>query len=193
VKPRKPVTVWRYTLPPLKHEGWGFFILDSKGYFSAITDYGNYAHLWTYHGRDDFREFVIDVGGDYVYRKLRVQPEQYNGERTAKAIRTVIEECALLGSDEEDLFLEYKDEICDSEFGFGLWYRETTIGDACDLVRRDPDCSLVGFIEKLLPRLQKVIKKHMAGEPVDEREALVEEAVLEVVCGKEEEDRADVL
>lgn len=66
-------TVWQYDFPSVNGEAWGTFILRSDGYFSAVTDFGNYAHRWYHHGRDDFREFVLGVGPDYVVSKLTSQ------------------------------------------------------------------------------------------------------------------------
>lgn len=52
-------TIWVYDLPSVAGEGWGTFILRSDGYFSCVTDYGNYAFRWLRHGEDDFRAFWL--------------------------------------------------------------------------------------------------------------------------------------
>lgn len=80
-------TVWQYDFSAALDAGWGTFILRSDGYFSAVTDYGNYVYRWPYHGYEDFRSFWIVnrwAYPDYVISKL-TNPGHYQSTNTRKA------------------------------------------------------------------------------------------------------------
>lgn len=66
------VKLRRYKIPSVKGEGWAVVVIGSDGYFSAVSDCGNYAHLWSHHGCADFRQFLIRAVEDWEYfaRKL---------------------------------------------------------------------------------------------------------------------------
>lgn len=59
------LTVWQYDLPSEEGSGWGTFLLRSDGYFSCVTDYGNYAFRWLHHGEADFRLFWLKNRWDW--------------------------------------------------------------------------------------------------------------------------------
>lgn len=82
VLPRRSVTlserrtherrVWQYSFPSIDGlEGWAYIILREDGFFAAVSDYGNYAHLWTHHGHKDFREFFLRADWHYIAKKLK--------------------------------------------------------------------------------------------------------------------------
>ena len=64
------VVVWMYIL----HNEFGGFlgrvILTGDGYFFAVTDWGNFNFCWGSTGRDDFREFILNIGVDYFGDKM---------------------------------------------------------------------------------------------------------------------------
>lgn len=62
--------LWQYDFPSIKGEGWAKIVLREDGFFAAVSDYGNYAFLWTHHGCDDFRKFFLRVNWDYLCGKL---------------------------------------------------------------------------------------------------------------------------
>jgi len=77
------VLVWRYALHPLPKGGWAKILLDSTGIFAAVSDWGNYAFVWSAwkHGQEDFRTFVAELekDPDYAAGKLmfqRVSPKE---------------------------------------------------------------------------------------------------------------------
>jgi hypothetical protein len=80
--------IWDYYIPNNgKHEGWGKFIRDSTGYFSCVTDYGNYAFWWTAHGDGDFRDFLASVDGGYLMGKLSNGQRKFDLEETIKNMK----------------------------------------------------------------------------------------------------------
>ena len=85
------VKLWRYALPSIRGSGWAIFVLGSDGYFSAISDFGNYAYFWRAPGTEDFREFFLRVEweSDYFIQKLSPGPE-YDGEETMKEIERAL-------------------------------------------------------------------------------------------------------
>jgi hypothetical protein len=76
-----PVVVWRYTVPAEpwrrlardpehRYSGLGYFLIDSSGMFTCVTDYGNYAYKWSDWGPRDFRSFLCGLSSDYLCGKL---------------------------------------------------------------------------------------------------------------------------
>ena len=107
--------LYRYDTPSTDGlEGWGIFVIASDGYFSCVTDFGNYAHLWPPNGWGprDFREFLCGLDSGYVAGKCGVK-KVYDGEATAKSIENYIQnELAdkLRGQDELNLSAQ-QDEL----------------------------------------------------------------------------------
>ncbi|EGO63584.1 hypothetical protein [Acetonema longum] len=160
------ITMWRYHIPPEDGlSGWGTFILDSTGFFAAVTDFGNFAYRWTHHGRKDFREFIIELARDpyYLLGKVRPSGEVYNGEKTLKSIWEHIREYRRCGwytkefAREEFNLIRECDDL-DAEHDFYDWVRQTNIQDAYEhhqtAYRIDDLC----FADGLMPRLAEAIK-----------------------------------
>lgn len=84
------VILRRYFLPSLPSgEDWAVIVIGSDGFFSAVSDFGNYAFLWRDFGRDDFRKFLIGSTPNYIIGKLSPGKE-YDGEQTLQNIRRSI-------------------------------------------------------------------------------------------------------
>jgi hypothetical protein len=160
----------RYDLPTIDGlEGWGTIVLGADGFFAAVTDYGNYAYRWCHTGEPDFRRFVLKIGGDYLLGKIS-RDDEYDGEATAKGIRSLILERRrenLWGKEqarEEWDLVESCDVEHGGDFGFHAWYLETKIGDAsemrCDRYPNDASA----FAEKTMPRLRELIRAEIAAE-----------------------------
>lgn len=64
-------TLRRYALPSVKGEGWAIIVIGSDGYFSTVSDWGNYAYLWTHPGCE-FRHFLAGLDADYFWGRSRV-------------------------------------------------------------------------------------------------------------------------
>jgi hypothetical protein len=79
--------IWNYYIPSKDCNGWGKFIIDSTGYFSCVSDYGNYAFQWTAHGEDDFREFLVSLDNDYLMGKLAGGRTEFDAGLTRQLIR----------------------------------------------------------------------------------------------------------
>ncbi|MEV2908670.1 hypothetical protein ABNF65_08405 [Paenibacillus larvae] len=86
---------WRYDIPPIDGEGWGTFLLDEKGMFAAVTDYGNCAYQWTQSGCIDFRHFFAKerTNWGYFLPKLFYKLKEYDGDETLKRVKEDIISC----------------------------------------------------------------------------------------------------
>lgn len=145
-KPGRPVdyhvTVWRYVIGPEYEDrlsGWGIFLVDSEGMMSVVSDYGNYAYLWSSIGDRDFREFLSDCDEWYLTSKLAPQ-RSYDGAATERRIKDEIARKRRNGSISRararlrwDCLLRAD---LGSELGFSDWVR-----DDDDTVRHHHHCS----------------------------------------------------
>jgi hypothetical protein len=163
------IKVWRYTLPPIKGEGWGVFLLDSTGMFSAFTDFGNYVYKWTHHESDDFREEVVSMAKshDYVLSKIS-HKDRIDNEATYNLIKA-----HLLSSRREDYLT--RDEARkewqllheayeEGSFVVSDWYEKTIFDDAHEYLIRTYPPNAKMFVEKLLPRLAEEIEKELKAD-----------------------------
>lgn len=170
----KEVQIWRYAIPPKHSEGWGIFLLDSTGMFCAVTNYGNYAYKWTYHGRDDFREFVIELAGkssgvDYIMGKLTPRGRQYD---EVKSIREIEEH--ILSLRREGIYSKefarkewdcLQESDMDTEVAFYDWFSGTGLDIyAYDFTRYSWTPQHRMFVEKLMPRLGEALKAELGVE-----------------------------
>lgn len=62
----------RYDLPSIKSEGWAIIVIDTSiGFFSAVSDWGAYAYVWSTPGCE-FRKFLARLDEHYLHSKLMV-------------------------------------------------------------------------------------------------------------------------
>ncbi|MDF2563750.1 MAG: hypothetical protein K0Q53_145 [Massilibacillus sp.] len=163
------IKIWRYYLPNTERKGWGIFIIDEKGYFSAVTDYGNYAFMWSSFGSDDFREFVIEISNNPGYVLGKVAKKEYDGEQTCKDIKELIIELRRDGSFAKEEARREWDLLKDNEWletdvNFTRFYDETEIDDVCEFYRKSYGLDEMEFAKELLPRLAEEIKKQLQSE-----------------------------
>ena len=68
------VILRRYHFSSIQGEGWATFVIGSDGYFSAVSDYGNYSYYWPHHGCTDFRQFLVRAPRDWDYFAKKLNP-----------------------------------------------------------------------------------------------------------------------
>ena len=174
--------VWRYRLggePKGTPFGWAIALLDSTGYFSVVSDYGNYSYLWTNFGPSDFREFFVKLRADYVLRKIAVC-DVYDGEETLRVVKAHIlrerrdqmqSERQVGGSPgqywtpetarrEWNMAIESGMDV--DELQFRQWCEDTTIEEPEQFHEHRPCGDAMGFVATTLPRLQGLIREHLA-------------------------------
>lgn len=178
----KEVKLRRYYLPSLRSEGWGIFVIGSDGYFSAVSDYGNYAFRWNSIGCDDFRTFLIGLEPGYLMSKLSCSHDwPYDSDATLKSVKREILEIRRqwqehharsvgFGKDEvgspewaraEWDLLEEHSEL-DSTFNFHMWLADTTLEEAWNNIEHSPPSDLVAFTTKLWKRFSDVLRSELA-------------------------------
>jgi hypothetical protein len=160
-----PPQLWRYVLPSEKGEGWAVFVLGSDGYFSAVSDYGNYAFYWRAHGCDDFRQFLLRAGSswDYFVGKLS-NGEVYDGDASRAAIKEAIAELPK-GSRarvEKALFDDHEDDL-ETEYGFMRWAEKSKL-EAGSLFCRQHPGDVVAFVQKAMVRLVPLLQADLQNE-----------------------------
>jgi hypothetical protein len=159
---------WRYDLTSINGEGWATVLLTSDGFFAAVTDYGNYAHMWPAHALTiGFREFICKVEAGYLLTKIAYK--EYDGEATAAAIRKVIRESRKLGgltkeqAREERILLEEHDEVS-CLAAYATWFNETKLEPGFDFTCDRWPAQAASFAEKTLPRLKAAIQAELEQE-----------------------------
>ena len=172
--------IWNYYIPSKKAEGWGKFIIDSTGYFSCVTDYGNYAFQWTAHGDGDFRDFLCSLDTDYLMGKLRANRKDFNLDATIKNMRRSIIESRRKTARKEvmdpeiwGVGKEYAREVWDeveaasSEYectkAIDVHYR--AFPDACEVMVYITPYDLQAFSKRLWPRFVEALKIDLASSP----------------------------
>jgi len=162
------LTVWRYVLHGRGlGDGWAIVLMDATGFFSVVSDYGNYGFRWTAFG-DNFRAFITKIDAHYALTKLAYGQEAFDGEATEARIRKGILELRRhrhLSKDdarkEWDLLGQYDvTNYADAT----RWYDDTELGDAAEYIVHDYPKQALAFCEKVLPRLQAHLREELAAE-----------------------------
>lgn len=66
----KEITAKSYTLKTEDGSWLGQVVLTSDGFYSSVTDYGNFSYAWRHYGEGDFRKFLINTNIDYFGGKM---------------------------------------------------------------------------------------------------------------------------
>lgn len=158
----------RYYLPNEKHEGWAIIVIGDDGFFSAVSDYGNYAFRWTAFGKS-FKDFLIDAHKGWDYFASKLSSTEYSSRKTYQAIKEHILEYRKNGTigreearEEWDLLHDSNDVRDGNELDFSNWVQETKIEDAWEFYATDYPSDVKNFTQKTLKRLSDVLVKEKA-------------------------------
>jgi hypothetical protein len=158
------IHLWRYLIPSSGLEGWGLFLIASDGYFSCVSDYGNYAYRWNAFGDRDFREFLIGLNADYLIGKIA--PEQrYDGPLTLGHVKKYIDELhekknISVHRMKEELELIGKTSL-ENEFAFFEWTQDTSLDEPQSFYSTSHSSDVHNFCKHLWPRFVEVLKKDL--------------------------------
>lgn len=166
---------WKYYVPSVEGiGGWGIFLLNSTGYFSCVTDYGNYAFRWSSHGTDDFRKFFAkDRDYDYLVNKLyRIGSQgelEFQSDETIENIKQTILESRYNDYMDRQTARKEFDLVNEIDWTMGEvaqweWYNRTDLTDASELFIYDYPPMVKGLRDKLLPRFSKMIRDELEKE-----------------------------
>lgn len=163
----------RYDLPSDKTcEGWAKVVIDTDcGFFATVSDFGNYAYLWTHPGCE-FRKFLIGLEPDYLHSKLmhgRPDSEVFDGQGTHAFVKESLEELKdsepALYETEKELLEDWStfETLCD----FEDWQRRTERGDAWEYHKTFPEPQCRAFCEKVMPRFKALLTAELEQETRD--------------------------
>jgi hypothetical protein len=179
------VKLWLYRLPSVSREGWGVIVINSLGFFGAVSDYGNYAYGWPNHGECDFRVFVAALARDpdYVQRKLSLEHGwPVDVPASVKAVREAVLEARrgrsrqLTKAGARDLWDEL-DSVYD-EHELTSVIDCAPLDDKGELFQHSPPASLVAFTTLLLPRLSVLLRAELEAEQAAQSEASLREVAV---------------
>ena len=145
------------------HGGWAKFIIDDDGYFSVVSDYGNYAFHWTAFG-DNFREFLLDISPDYLMGKLSNGKMSFDLEASQARLYEVIKELqADIGPDDDDNVdaedLASAIKACYGEEDLKEILKDQDILEEWwEYLRQDYPADLKGFATRVYPRFVAMLK-----------------------------------
>lgn len=158
------MTLRSYILPAVKGEGWAKFVIDtSDGYFSVVSDFGNYAYRWSNTGKE-FRTFLIGISGQYLLSKLVLGwdlRERYDVDASKVRLEEAILE-SLEGTEQEEELEAVR--ACDSESQLLEWAADTRLGDASELLITENDPQVSGFCMRVWPRFVAELQSELMAE-----------------------------
>lgn len=162
------VKVWRYSIEPERtHNGWGIFLIDSTGIFTAVSDFGNYGYHFRCPAGEDFRQFVVGLASDhYDYLAGKLGPcSGHQFPLDLEKTRAILIDGAnesFIGNELEDELANFNSFETESELDEML--RNTNL-DLSDITfPREPDNDLKNFCTILMPRLAKIIREELNAE-----------------------------
>jgi hypothetical protein len=170
-RPRRDLTmateeikIRRYTLPSISGiGGWAVIIIDSTGYFSCVSDFGNYAYWWTSIGVPDFRTFLCGLDKSYLCSKLNAR-KVWDGDGTLRNVQKCIEEGGYDPATEKSERALLEEYDLTEKFDFYQWLQETEIQEAWRLESSCPDPDTIAFAECVYPRFVELLRAELAAE-----------------------------
>lgn len=148
--------------------GWAVFVIGSDGYFSVVSDYGNYAFWWSHIGEIDFREFLINLDHDYVCSKLaQDRQKEYQADSTLESVKEYICEArrrGLFTAEEAREEWELAEDFLENEGNPDSWLRFTKISDAWEHAVYDYPSQLRAFYKNLWKDFAKALHEELQFE-----------------------------
>ncbi len=157
----------RYSVRGANGEWLATVVISDDGYFSTVSDYGNYAYYWGDAG-ECFRKFLSRLGPDYYLSKFGVRDE-YDGGETLKAVkRSIIEQRRRGDLDREEAREEWdlleENSWLDQRDNFVLWLQHTKLGDAYEYACSSISGEARGFAEHVWPAFAAMLRAELASE-----------------------------
>lgn len=160
-------TVRLYDVRGDRGQWLGRFIITDDGYFSTVSDYGNYAFWWS-HAGSCFRRFLTNIDAGYLLGKIS-RSSEYDGDRTVKAARRHILEQRKEGGVTKEWAREEWDLIndhssLDSRESFAMWWQNTKIDCAHEFSVFDFPGDAKAFATIAFPAFVKVLVAELERE-----------------------------
>lgn len=181
-----PVTLRRYHFPNLNGEGWGTFVLGSDGFFSAVSDYGNYATRWTATGGDLRRWLARGLDWQYLARNVAMHKLTFDPRQTYEAVADyILHRRRRDGASKEwaagewEILQLYREDDGIQESEWSGWQRHTKIGEPWDMACYSWSADIKAFGEILFPRLQQILQAEIAAEDASGIEPVITRYTLD--------------
>lgn len=164
---------WRYAEPNLNGlEGWWVAFVDDAGCLSVQSDFGDYSYRWNMCGmperdgqRIGLREFLLDVGSDYVLNKFAGRTE-FDDVGTLKAVKLRIIEQRKDASLDADGAREEWDlatRLLSNASGGDAWVSHTTLEEPWNELGNRFPREATAFMERIWPRIVAKIRADLSG------------------------------
>lgn len=166
------VTLRRYVLKTNKQSGWAIIVIGSDGYFSAVSDHGNFSYIWGQPGME-FRRFLTEVDPYYFRSKITHcrESEVWDSEATEKNIRKRLDEMVERGhmsAESADMAFEDAEGSIDDAGALWSWASEAGIPEEfCvyeGIAATKPEPWSYAFAQCVLPRFQEMLRAELAAE-----------------------------
>ncbi len=159
-------TLRRYDLRTEERAWLARVVISDDGYFSTVSDYGNYAFWWA-HAEMEFRTFLCQLEPDYLCSKIAPGRVYYGHETEKNVRRAILDARRRMSISKEDAREEWdlvgEVDLSAAE-GFTLWYQDTKLPDAYELSSYGTEPQAVAFAERVWPALRAALQAEMAAE-----------------------------
>jgi hypothetical protein len=170
----------KYLISPTRetHEGWALVVIDTDvGFFAVVSDFGNYAYLWTSPGKE-FRAFLAGLDADYLCKKLlhgRGDAREFDGDGTKKALFEALEAYEAASWENTGVgwgsYAEEREKLAartmTSELEYMAWQSETLIPEADEYARYRVNADAAAFCTRVWPRFKEMLERELAQEASD--------------------------
>lgn len=157
----------RYDLRDEKGAWLGCVVISDDGFFSTVSDYGNYAYWWGGAG-EEFRRFLCRLEPDYICGKLSSR-HKYDGDATLRGVKRAIVAMRrrmdwTKGEAREEWDLLDEHSSLEGSEWFAIWTTHTKLGDAYEHATYVYPSDVRAFAERVWPALVKRLQAEMADE-----------------------------
>jgi hypothetical protein len=197
----------RYYIKRDRVGSWAHIVIATEiGFFSAVSDYGNYSYIWVEPGME-FRQFLCGLNVDYLRGKLLHgwlnEGLVFDSHATAAAIKDAItarNEAVRkekgtnwkYTGEEIDLLAHLFEAGCGDEEDFEAWQSETHLDDPWEYGAWKSDPAATAFCEKVfrarfVPMLQAELEYEAKTTPTPKQTARDEAFARDLILTGEAE------
>jgi hypothetical protein len=166
------VTLRRYVLKSNEQSGWAIIVTGSDGYFSAVSDHGNFSYIWSAPGME-FRRFLVELDPCYFRSKITHcrESEVWDEDATETNIRKELDEMVsrgLMTQEGADMAFDEAEGNIGSSDALLAWASEASLPEAFNpyegIAAMRPEPWSLAFATRVLPRFQALLREEIAAE-----------------------------
>lgn len=172
------VTLRRYVLKTDKQSGWAIIVIGSDGYFSAVSDHGNFSYIWGAPGME-FRKFLTTCDPYYFRSKITHcrESEVWDEDAVEKNIRKELDAMVAAGHMTQraaDIAFDEAEGRVGSGDALWSWAAEVSLPEAFNMYEgiaaTKPEPWSQAFATRVLPRFQALLREELAAEVAGQSE-----------------------